>query len=431
MLARNAVTSVQKDAPRIAAAPAQLPVAPGTERERARLDALDRLDILDTPSEEAFDRITRLTRKIFDVPAALVSFIDGHRQWYKSSLGMSATEIPREESFCRHVIEEDRTMIVPDVSKCERFAQHPRVVGDPYVRFYAGVPLRTRDGHSVGTLCIFDTKPRDFAARDEELLSDLANMAADELQLRLCATTDPLTGALSRRAFKEEVERATSLALRHHDDLSIIAIDLDYFKSINDTHGHAAGDAVLRKVVELCREQLRNTDLFGRLGGEEFAALLPQTGAVGAMDVAERMRKAVAASVIEHGSTRLMATASLGVASLDATARDADILLSRADTALYQAKEAGKNRAVAWRNENVVERLPGRRVLKSGQILFNGHMSSMDCTVRRLSEEGAGLEVSGTVGIPPRFDLAIKADKFLKPCRVVGQAERHVDVEFI
>jgi len=405
--------------------------APSDAREHERLQALDQLDIMDTGAEEAFDRITRLTKKLFDVPVALVSFLDAHRQWYKSGTGLSATQVPRDNSFCRYVVDEDRTLVVADATKDERFAQNPHVVGDPHVRFYAGVPLQTRDGHSVGTLCIHDNKPRDFTDIDVVLLTDLAKIAADELELRLTASIDLLTGALSRRVFKEELERETSLALRHHDDLSLLAIDLDFFKSANDAHGHAVGDRLLRQAADVCRAQLRDTDLLGRVGGEEFAALLPGAGPQGAFDVAERIRTAIGAIVIETGKSQLRTTASIGVASLDPRIREASALLEGANAALAQAKQGGRNRTVVWRDINATVQLPGRRVLKAGQIIFNGNLSTMDCTVRRLSDEGAGLEVSGTVGIPPRFDLAIKADKFLRACKMVGQSERQIDVEFV
>lgn len=420
--------------PRTNLAPLSVPepeLAPSDAHEHDRLQALDQLDILDTRAEDAFDRITRLTKKLFDVPVALVTFIDAHRQWYKSSTGVSATQVARSDSLCRHVVDEDRKLVVPDATKDQTFAQNPHVVGDPHVRFYAGVPLHTRGGHSVGTLCIFDDKPRDFSDADVELLTDLAKMAADELELRMTASTDPLTGAMSRRLFKEELARATALALRHHDDLSLLAVDLDLFKSTNDTHGHAVGDRLLRRAADVCRDQLRETDLLGRLGGEEFAVLLPQTGSAGALDAAERIRNAIAAIELKTDKGVLRTTASIGVASLDPRIREADALLEGAAAALAQAKHGGRNRTVMWSDLNARVQLPGRRVLKAGQIVFNGNLSTMDCTVRRLSDEGAGLEVSGTVGIPPRFDLSIKADKFRRACRVVGQSERQIEVEFV
>jgi diguanylate cyclase (GGDEF)-like protein len=237
---------------------------------------------------------------------------------------------------------------------------------------------------------------------------------------------------MPRRIFKDELVRETALALRHHEDLSLLAIDLDFFKSVNDSYGKAVGDRLLRQAADVCRAQLRDTDLLGRLGGEEFAALLLGAGSADAFDVAERIRLAISTIAIDSGKTPLRTTASIGVASLDPRIREADALLEEADAALASAKQGGRNCTVVRRDLNATaDHLPGRRVLKAGQILFNGNLSTMDCTVRRLSDEGAGLEVSGTVGIPPRFDLSIKADKFLRACRVVGQSERRINVEFV
>jgi diguanylate cyclase (GGDEF)-like protein len=255
-------------------------------------------------------------------------------------------------------------------------------------------------------------------------------MTMDELELRQAATNDSLTGALSRRAFKEEASRATALALRHHNDLSCIALDIDHFKQINDTFGHAAGDVVLAGTVSVCLKYLRDTDLMGRLGGEEFAIVLPNTGATGALTVAEKLRSSIAESAFKVGPEQIHITASFGVASLDPATRDIETLLSHADKALYEAKDAGRNRCVAWRSAVGEIGKQRRRVLKGGKILFNGGASSMDCTVRSLSEEGAGLDVSSSIGVPRRFDLSIPSDDMLKACRVILNSEKHLDVAF-
>jgi GGDEF domain-containing protein len=247
----------------------------GQEREAERLKALESLDVLDTPAEEAFDRITRLTKRLFDVPVAIVSFIDAHRQWYKSSPGANTTEVPREQSFCRYVIAGGSPIVVPNETEDLRFAQNPYVLANPGVRFYVGFPLQTREGHNVGTLCLVDTKPRSFRADQLEVMSDLAHMVMDELHLRRCADRDVLTDALSRRAFKDAAERSIALAIRHQHPLSVISFDLDFFKHTNDTFGHATGDRVLRGAVTICMRNLRASDMIGRLGGEEFSIVLP------------------------------------------------------------------------------------------------------------------------------------------------------------
>jgi hypothetical protein len=145
------------------------------QQEAERLNALHELDVLDSPAEEAFDRITRLTKKLFDVPVAIVSFIDAHRQWYKSSLGATVTEVSREQSFCQYVIADGTPIVVTNATQDSRFAGNPYVITNPGVRFYAGFPLQTRNGHNVGTLCLVDVEPRVFDADQLEIMSDLAH----------------------------------------------------------------------------------------------------------------------------------------------------------------------------------------------------------------------------------------------------------------
>ena len=398
--------------------------------EKVRLENVERLDVLDTPKEESFDRITRLAQKVFQVPTVVVTIIDGHRSWFKSCYGVEGTEAPREHAFCNQTIREDKPLVVRDAAKDPRFANNPFVLAENGVRFYAGIPLATRDGNNVGTLCIVDTKPREFDEEQVALLSDLARMVMDELELRMLATTDSLTGALSRRSFNEQTSRALALALRHHHDLSCIVWDLDHFKAINDTFGHSAGDSVLISTIRACKTQLRDTDYIGRMGGEEFAAMLPNTNRSGALEAAEKLRGAIQKLKFGFGEQEIQVTASFGVVSLDPSNRDFKTMLGHADEALYKAKSAGRNQCVVWKDPNLPVNNTRRRVLKAGQILFNGRLSTIDCTVRSLSEDGAGLDVISSALVPNKFDLAIKADDFEKACKITSHTERHVEVAF-
>ena len=128
-----------------------------------RLQALDRYDILDTPREAPFDRIAHLIRAIFDVPIAVVSMIDAHRQWYKSAAGTTATEVELKQTFCRYTLEGTTPLVIPDATQDSRVAQNPYVMGEPHIRFYAGVPLRTRDGFNIGTICAIGLEPANSA----------------------------------------------------------------------------------------------------------------------------------------------------------------------------------------------------------------------------------------------------------------------------
>jgi phosphoribosyl 1,2-cyclic phosphodiesterase/DNA-binding response OmpR family regulator len=155
---------------------------PTPPNERERLAALYRLAILDSEREERFDCITRVAAAAFDVPVALVTLVDAERQWFKSACGFDASESPRDLSFCAHTILEPEIMIVPDTLLDPRFADHPAVIGDPRIRFYAGCPLILPDGSAIGTLCLVDTRPRQLDEAGRHLLADLASLVLRELE---------------------------------------------------------------------------------------------------------------------------------------------------------------------------------------------------------------------------------------------------------
>lgn len=399
-------------------------------QEQGRLDALARYDILDTPREESFDRITRLVRRILKVPMATVTFLDGHRQWFKSRDGLAMCEGARGDALCNVTIRQGVPLLVPDTLADGRFADNPLVLGAPHLRFYAGVPLRSSDGHSIGTLCAMDTVPRRLDAEDIATLSDLAQIVMSELDLRLVASVDSLTRALARGSFRDEAARALALAGRHRHEASCIAFDLDHFKLVNDRHGHASGDAVLAGSVAACQRLLRQTDLLGRVGGEEFAVILPHTSLLAALNVAEKLREGIAAQAFDGAEGPFSVTASFGVATTAHAGADLDAILRLADEALYAAKAAGRNRCIAGRSGDGADSGLSRRVLKAGHIVFNGGGSVIDCTVRRLSEQGASLAVISTAGLPERFKLAIESDAFSRLCRVAHKAGTEIDVQF-
>jgi len=402
---------------------------PVARNEQDRLAALDNYDVLDTPREEAFDRVTRLVRSIFGVSMSTVTLIDGHRQWFKSQQGMPHQETERGPSLCNAAINHPRPLVVPDTLADRRFADNPFVTGAPFIRFYAGVQLRSPEGDAVGTLCAMNDQPRSFDNTQLAILVDLAKTVTSELELRTLATRDALTGALSRRALREEFSRAISLARRHKFELACIFFDLDHFKSVNDTHGHGVGDLVLRTCVEACRGELRATDTIGRFGGEEFAILLPHTGAQAALAVAEKVRNAVARCRVEGETGPVRFTASFGIAALDGSELDVDQMLKRADTALYAAKAAGRNNCQMWQEKQPESGLL-RRVLKAGLITFNGGRSTIECTIRGLSKSGAMIQVISTAGVPERFKLGVVSEELHRLCKIAHKRDNQIEVVF-
>ena len=311
------------------------PRVAGAETER--LAALDRYDILDSAPEASFDRITALVRTVLDVPMAAVSLVDRDRQWFKSHPGIEAAETPRDIAFCDHTVAHGAPFVVPDATTDPQFADNPLVTNAPFIASYAGVPLTSRDGYHVGTLCAIDAAPRAFTPAQIGILQSLAAIVVDELELRQIARHDHLTGALARRAFVGEAARAIARRDRYASPCALVLFDLDFFKAINDSRGHAAGDAVLRAVTATCAPILRANDVIGRVGGEEFGLLLPELDPPAALAAANRFRAEIATM---PGAT---VTASFGVAPLTPDIATTGAWFAAADLAQFAAKRAGRN----------------------------------------------------------------------------------------
>ena len=258
------------------------------EDEQARLRELKTLNILDTPSEERFDRLTRIANRLFNVPIALVSIVDADRQWFKSSVGLDARETPRDISFCGHAILGDEVFVVNDAAQDGRFSDNPLVQGDPKIRFYAGCPLSSLSGHKLGTVCLIDQEPRGFSEEDRTILEDLGAMVEREIELTHMATNDELTGIPNRRGFKVLAEKSLKLCRRKQLPASAVYFDVDKFKLINDDHGHAEGDRALRYIANNMKTAFRDSDVIARLGGDEFVILFPDTSKEIAQVVIER-----------------------------------------------------------------------------------------------------------------------------------------------
>lgn len=244
--------------------------------ESQRLATLKSIDMLDTQAEERFDRLTRMAKRMFGVPIALVSLVDENRQWFKSCVGLSATETSREISFCGHAILDNDVFIVPNALEDPRFADNPLVLNEPNIRFYAGCPLVV-SGYRLGTLCIIDQTPRQFNHEDVEALTDLASTVERELAAIQLATLDELTGIANRRGFLTLAQNSLNLSVRNQFAMTLVYLDLDNFKQINDNFGHAAGDAVLIDFANLLKHAFRDSDVFARIGGDEFVLLLNST----------------------------------------------------------------------------------------------------------------------------------------------------------
>lgn len=458
---------------------------PTASNEEARLAALYELDLLDTPDEPAFDRVTRLVTKLLHVPISTVTLIDAKRQWIKSRVGVEARETPRDVAFCAYTIQGTEPLIINDARQDPRFADNPFVKAVDGIRFYAGIPLSTTKGLTLGSLCAIDTKPRAISDQELTALQDLAAIVTDEIHLRErlvlekksakasqqalnelhrsmeCqierrtnelnlviesaydayisldaqdvildwnraaemmfgwprkaalakpitqlifptglpaandraaieftahrydgnelpvevrvkklviegrerrslfihditerqqlerlrnqqAREDVLTKLPNRRALDERLPEAMARTRRSQQPLAVLFMDLDGFKAINDAHGHAKGDDLLRVIAKKLVKTIRETDYIARWAGDEFVVLLEGSEPTAIEQLANKLVKVVEEPMIA-GDAALNVSVSIGVALyLPASAETANELLKRADVAMYEAKRSGK-----------------------------------------------------------------------------------------
>jgi diguanylate cyclase (GGDEF)-like protein/PAS domain S-box-containing protein len=461
------------------------------DTELERVEKLRGFAILDTPQEHEFDAIVMLAQRVLDVPIALVSLVDDHRQWFKAKCGIEASETPREDAFCSHAIHAQDIMVVEDATLDPRFADNPFVTGAPGIRFYAGVPLRpaaegyAEDLAGIGTLCVVDTRPRTLSPQDVTMLREIAGLVsaliraraatanalrlsdearchaallerqhlqlrqaermaaigswrldfqdqtvhwsdqvyaihglppgempsvedalafyppdrraeiaqmlercgshgesfdfesdfftadrrarrvrsigepqlvdgqpvavigvfqditerhAREQLLRHSADTDALTGLPNRACLDKRLAETVAQQAEHGGYL--LMLDLDGFKAVNDTFGHAAGDDVLRVIADRLRQITPPGGFAARLGGDEFVLLL--TGRQDCLRI-ESIVSAMLSTLrhaVERDGRRRSVSATVGGALLDARTGSAAELLRQADLALYDAKRA-------------------------------------------------------------------------------------------
>lgn len=364
---------------------AQHPEAPDVSFEpRGEMDRLLSLfayEILETPAEQAYDDITALAAYLCGTPVGLISLVDADRQWFKSRHGLQLEGTDRTVSFCSHAIEGDDLFVVEDARVDRRFADNPLVQGEQGVVFYAGMPIEVKGGHKIGTLCVIDHVPRQLddeqraalraLARQAVSLLELRRMALDlgslheqrtalERELETLSTHDSLTGLENRHAFRQGLGRMLSLATRQKSVLACLYLDLDNFKLVNDSLGHAQGDYLLVTAGQRVKHAIRATDLFARLGGDEFGLVLADVASAEEVaHVATKLRALLTAPYQIDGHT-VYVGCSIGISLAPDDGTDIDTLLRHADIALYHAKGAGKGDFRFYApdmNERVVARM--------------------------------------------------------------------------
>ncbi len=329
--------------------------------ENDRLNTLESLGILYSPSEERFDRITKLASKVFDVPIVLVSLVADQCQWFKSAQGISAAETPREISFCGHAILSEESLVVPDASVDPRFADNPLVTGPPNIRFYAGHPIEY-EGRKLGTLCLIDDQPRPFSMSDREDLKSLALWVQNEISLtalshsqldllkelgaaRRQSMIDPLTKTWNRDGLTELLAKEYSRSRREGVSVSIMLIEIDRFEEMNKVAGHASTELLLMEIAQRIRATLRPQDVLGRRGECEFLVYLGDCFTNSAAGIGQRVLARVGEMPVEAGEYSGDATISIGIGSV-ARADDSELqeIVALAEKALATARQEGGNR---------------------------------------------------------------------------------------
>jgi len=259
--------------------------------------------------------------------------------------------MPMTHSICQHVVGRDAMLVIDDAA-LDPLVHANAAITEMGVVAYLGVPLRTSAGDTLGALCAVDTKPVHWTAEQIATLEDLALAAMAEIELRattlalivaheklrIQATRDALTGLLNRHGFSEGARQMVELAKRTKLPVAVLALDLDGFKQINDTHGHDAGDAALIEMASVLREQSRASDLIGRMGGDEFVILCPNTSADDVAPLRQRIVSGLEALNAEPHRDYVLAT-SIGVAVWDSREPlSLATLLSAADASMYENK---------------------------------------------------------------------------------------------
>lgn len=464
--------------------------------EHRRLDALNGTGLFGTPPEAEFDEIVRLASVLCGVPISAMTLLDRESQYIKSAVGIAPATMPRSDAFCDYTVRTEAAFTVPDTHADERFVSNPLVTGDPSVRFYSGIPLRTEDGSTVGALCVLDTEPRELTPEQTWALEVLARQLSTRVQLRArmraaeeqakrldeqrellrlfldslpveaylktesgellfynravaehfgisaedwlgktnhdlvdkqkadmlrledeyvlrsgkrhesyvelelppngteywklvkaplrladgsrmlsavainltaelqreaelvklqdaledanrklrsLSLTDELTGLWNRRAFDSRLEMELFEAEHGRTALTLLLLDVDNFKLLNDTFGHTHGDEVLQEVGAVLRRAVRLEDVTVRYGGEEFAVIMPGSDVAGGQALCKRIAQLMEAVRWKHRSV----TVSIGIAT-HRHGLTTDTLLNMADTAMYRAKRNGKNCAAVY-----------------------------------------------------------------------------------
>lgn len=343
---------------------------PPPEFEQQKSEILQRYQILRGDSAHDAVCLADSIAMSMCVPLVHVALYQRYRDRYRCSHGLCDFSDADIKTYFSRMHLAQGPFQVADIEAEDYFQSETCGLILPNFHALAGIPLTDPHGKRFGTLCVADDKVREFSTEEMRMLAGFARVVSNDICVRSAAhyavgdllqlekekcelfelaTIDPLTKALNRRSFEKFANREVARMKREKLSLASLMLDIDHFKSVNDTHGHAVGDQVIAKFVSVITDCVRQEDLVGRLGGEEFAVVLVEANAEQAENVANRIRNTIKQFSFPGASGPFSIACSIGVS--EPTAKDHDILcsLSRADEALYIAKQTGRDRVIVKR----------------------------------------------------------------------------------
>ena len=337
---------------------------PPPKFEEQRSEILQRYQLISDDKSNTSQCLASAISLSLRSPFVVAALNNRYRTWYYSMHGLTDfSESDLQTYFARTHLSQV-AFSVDDLQSEAYFTNHTRGLQIPKFGAMAGVPLTDPNGKRFGTLCVADLETRIWSDVEMAMLAsfgsvmsndicmrsaaryavrDLIELEQEKCELFELATVDPLTKSLNRRAFTRFSERELARCNRENGRLSALMLDIDHFKQVNDVHGHAAGDKVLAKLVSVASTALRQEDLIGRLGGEEFAIVLVDAHEDAAAQVADRIRRAIKQAVFLSEAGSFNVTVSIGISAPYPNELSISAALERADAALYQAKRSGRD----------------------------------------------------------------------------------------
>lgn len=338
---------------------------PPPKFEEQKSEILQRYQILSDDQSVGALGVADTIAMALKTPYVIAALNRRYRAWYICEHGLDDYPMGDIQTYFARMHLAQQRFDVADISEDSFFQSHTSGLQLPKMKALAGVPLMDPNGKRFGTLCVVDSEARQFMDSELSILESFGNLVSNDICLRSAAryavrdlielehekcdlfelaTIDPLTKALNRRAFMRFSARELARFRRDHTKLSTLMLDIDHFKQVNDVHGHAMGDKVLAKLVSVAASVLRQEDLIGRLGGEEFAIVLVDSDAAAAAKVADRIRQAIKQVKFPGDMGPFNVSVSIGVSEPVFAEDSIDDALERADAALYQAKRNGRDR---------------------------------------------------------------------------------------